>query len=520
MTTILDFSAEKAKDFLLKEDSYSNIDLPEYFTFSELLLNIENLLKTQKISDNYAQDINGKPIKPNACENVNYKIIANKDGLYAWRPLQLIHPVLYVALVNIITEEKNWEGISSRFRLFQKNEKIHCMSIPMVSTDPKKTQKSRQILTWWKDVEQLSLAKALDFSYLYTTDITNCYGSIYTHSIPWALHGKDIIKNVENRKSNKFVGNLIDRKLQDMSYGQTNGIPQGSILMDFIAEMVLGYADLKLTERLEKEKINDYFIIRYRDDYKIFVNNQTDGDEIIKILTEVLIDLGMRLNPSKTLSSKNVILGAIKKDKLDLLASILSELCLKDNEVDEQKLEINNQKMLLRFYDFADRHPNSGQLRRLLSNFYKTMRIDCKKDNLAVLMSVITEIAFNSPSSYPICVAIISKILRCVQSDKEKLNYILRINKKFKKIPNTGFMDIWLQRISLKISPLDIYSDKLCKIANGTSNELWNSNWLNDNFKKVILHSKLINQDVIKRMTPIITQEEVDAFQPQYDEYR
>jgi|GEM_PF-2462378 hypothetical protein len=29
MTTILDFSAEKARDFLLREDSYSNIDLPE-----------------------------------------------------------------------------------------------------------------------------------------------------------------------------------------------------------------------------------------------------------------------------------------------------------------------------------------------------------------------------------------------------------------------------------------------------------------------------------------------------------
>jgi hypothetical protein len=28
-----------------------------------------------------------------------------------------------------------------------------------------------------------------------------------------------------------------------MNNGQTNGIPQGSVLMDFIAEMVLGYID-------------------------------------------------------------------------------------------------------------------------------------------------------------------------------------------------------------------------------------------------------------------------------------
>jgi hypothetical protein len=29
--------------------------------------------------------------------------------------------------------------------------------------------------------------------------------------------------------------------MQGMNYGQTNGIPQGSVLMDFIAEMVLGF---------------------------------------------------------------------------------------------------------------------------------------------------------------------------------------------------------------------------------------------------------------------------------------
>ena len=46
LTTILDFSEKKAKDFLLKEDSYSNIDLPEYFTFSEVLNKMSNLLQT------------------------------------------------------------------------------------------------------------------------------------------------------------------------------------------------------------------------------------------------------------------------------------------------------------------------------------------------------------------------------------------------------------------------------------------------------------------------------------------
>jgi hypothetical protein len=49
-------------------------------------------------------------------------------------------------------------------------------------------------------------------------------------------------------------------------------LPQGSVLMDFIAEMVLGYIDECLSECLD-ENMN-YHIIRYRDDYRIFTNNK------------------------------------------------------------------------------------------------------------------------------------------------------------------------------------------------------------------------------------------------------
>ena len=524
MTTILDLSEVKARDFLLKEDSYSNIDLPEYFTFKGVLDNMVSLLKTQKLSDNYSQNSDGKAIKPENCDKVNYKLITNKDGLYAWRPFQLIHPALYVDLVNIITEVNNWKIICDRFTKFRQNEKIQCVSIPVVSTDPNKTQKSKQILAWWKDVEQASLAKALDFSYLYVTDITDCYGSIYTHSVAWALHGKEDMKLPANRDDKKIVGNLIDRRLRDMSYGQTNGIPQGSILMDFIAEMILGYADLELSQKLNEKGIQDYHIIRYRDDYRIFVNNQTDGDNITKILTEVLIDLGLKLNSSKTSSTKDLIVGSIKKDKWDLLMSLLADRFLKIFEDEEEfaennKKKISSQKLLLQIYDFANKHTNSGQLKRLLTILYERMEIDCTKDNVDVLISIVVNLAYNNPSIYPLCAAIISKIFECISEKEKKLNYIERINKKFQKLPNTGFMDIWLQRISYKISPDVPYSDKLCEVVKNKNAQLWNSNWLNDKFKKAILKSSLINEKIIEKMTPVITQREVDTFQLQYNDF-
>lgn len=39
-----------------------------------------------------------------------------------------------------------------------------------------------------------------------------------------------------------------------MQHNQTNGIPQGSVLMDFVAEIVLGYVDLRLSKELKIRK--------------------------------------------------------------------------------------------------------------------------------------------------------------------------------------------------------------------------------------------------------------------------
>jgi hypothetical protein len=53
--------------------------------------------------DNKGNKDNNECIYPSNYENVNYKLFTNKDGQYAWRLFQLIHPVLYVDLVHKIT---------------------------------------------------------------------------------------------------------------------------------------------------------------------------------------------------------------------------------------------------------------------------------------------------------------------------------------------------------------------------------------------------------------------------------
>ena len=142
--------------------------------------------------------------RPDDFDDVNHLIMNNKDGMYAWRPLELVHPALYVSLVNAITEKDNWKHIIKRFRRFGRNPKIRCLSIPVESLTKQK-DRAEQITSWWIGVEQRSLELTLDYELLVQTDIVDCYPAFYTHSISWALHGKKKAK--KNRSDQTMIGN-------------------------------------------------------------------------------------------------------------------------------------------------------------------------------------------------------------------------------------------------------------------------------------------------------------------------
>ncbi|WP_148779515.1 RNA-directed DNA polymerase, partial [Enterococcus faecium] len=120
---------------------------------------------------------------------------------------------------------------------FKKDKNINCYSIPVeASKGSKRTDLGETILNWWEYFEQKSLAQNIKYQYCMFTDIADCYPSIYTHSITWAMYGKEKVKNDENKCSGS-LGDKIDKKISGMQHNQTNGIPQGSVLMDFVAEI-------------------------------------------------------------------------------------------------------------------------------------------------------------------------------------------------------------------------------------------------------------------------------------------
>lgn len=487
--SVLDMSASQARAFFLKPESYCRLDLPPYFDFRRLLRPVDKFLKIKPLA--------GLKLKPREFEDVNYTIYSNKDGRYAWRPFQLIHPVIYVDLAHLMTESKPWAAIRSRFGEFAKDPKIRCLSIPQESLTKKKDQ-GAQILHWWQGIEQASIDLALDFNYVLHADITDCYASVYTHSVAWAMHGKSTAKS--KKRDTSLIGNAIDVRLQNMQHGQTNGIPQGSVLVDLIAEMVLGYADLELSARLTEAGITDFQILRYRDDYRIFVNDTYVGELILKTLTEVLIGLGLKLNASKTTTAQAVIRNSIKVDKREWIR--------------RRQADRNVQKHLLLIHSHGVEFPNGGSLMIALDQFYRRLAPLKSIRNPMQLISIAVDIGYNSPRCFPACAAIVSKLLSKLATKEDKLVAVDRIRKRLDQLPNNGHLEVWLQRISYCFSPTLTYGDKLCWLVAGKKVALWNDSWITDTgLKRTVRPSSIVNKKRLKALRPIVPRREFVVFE-------
>ncbi|MEV4886312.1 RNA-directed DNA polymerase [Chitinophaga ginsengisegetis] len=504
MGNILELNHTDALLFFLKGESYFNFDLPSYFVFETLIQAVSTQMTGQDLSSFYltytTQGGQQKKRFPNEFEEVNYKFLNNKDGKFAWRPFQLIHPALYVSLIHAITEPTNWGLIVARFGQFQENKNIRCYSIPVYS-DTNQSDKASTVSQWWQTIEQQSIELALKYEYVLHTDISDCYGSIYTHSVPWAVHTKPTAKT--RRRDLSLIGNSIDKHLQDMSYGQTNGIPQGSVLMDFIAEMVLGFADMELSERIQKDNLQDYEIIRYRDDYRIFSNNPQIAEHITKLLTEILIELGMRLNAQKTIVSNNVVRDAIKPDKLYWILA--------------KRGSKNLQEHLFIIHRLSEEYPNSGSLSKALLKFYDRIKgITKTMQNIKVLTSILADVMYKNPRTYPIATAILSKLLSLIEESSERNEILSLICLKFEKIPNTAHIKIWLQRLTIKIDRQRVYEEILCGKVNDPAIQIWNSDWLENNLKTLIERIPIIDEEVISDIDVVIESDEVELFKDEY----
>lgn len=511
--TILDLDHDQARRLLMQPESYCKVPLPEYYDFTNVLCEAAGLVDEYQSMFVRQGDLksskNGNPIpegyRLDSCaikhvyDGVNYRILENKDGLLSWRPMELINPLIYSSIVYKMTECENWGLVQQRFSDFQRNENLECCSIPTgLFTHAQK----RSILNWWELFEQRSVALSLEFPYMGKTDISDCYGSIYTHSISWALHGKVQAKN--GGRGSSLLGDYIDSEIQNMHSRQTVGIPQGSVLSDLIAEMVLGYADLLLSLELENDLVPvdcEYKILRYRDDYRIFASSREGVHSILLALMKVLSGLNFKLGAAKTAISDDVVLDSVKADKIEWLLT--------------GRARSSVHKRLLILSRFARDYPQSGTLLRELqkiSNYLEsTKRLPGKRD---VLVAQVVDIVVRNPRCYPIGARILSLLLRKEESDVQR-DFFVKIINRCRMTPNSGLFEIWLQRLARVLDIRMNYEESLCceieALVIGDCDVVnpWPWQWMRDPVRADLEALSIIDIDKLNGISAVISSDEV-----------
>lgn len=186
------------------------------------------------------------------------------------------------------------------------------------------------------------------FPLMRTLDISKCFYNIYTHSISWAIKGKQFSK--ENSNAFSFEGRL-DKLMQWANYNETNGIVVGPEFSRIFAEIILQDIDLQVQRQLAKDNLHEgaqYSIRRYVDDYSVFAQSLEDLDKIERVISENLRKYKLYLNSKKNLTLARPFISSLSLARIEL-GEILSELktLTKDDSI-SSKASANKLKTVLR----------------------------------------------------------------------------------------------------------------------------------------------------------------------------
>lgn len=206
----------------------------------------------------------------------------------------------------------------------------YSMSLPKFEADER--NRAFEFSESWDEIPARRLKERARGRFLVKTDIARFFPSIYTHSIPWALHGK---KKAKKDRSASLDGNFIDTLVRSGQDGQTLGIPIGPDTSFLISERILLEIDYKIHEQIKGKPIRCF---HWADDYEFVCLRREDAEFCLSVLQQALQTYELELN---TLKTQIVDLPEHVQDPEVAL--------LRNFKFDQEP----NRKQLLEYYDLA-----------------------------------------------------------------------------------------------------------------------------------------------------------------------
>lgn len=145
------------------------------------------------------------------------------------------------------------------------------------------------------EIERLN--RLAGYRFIAKTDISRFYHSIYTHSVAWAFHGKDVAKKDRKFDSSKVYFNRLDFILRQGQDGQTIGIPVGPDASRYVAELICTSIDIDFHSRYGQ---GDIGFIRHVDDVWIGAQSHSEVERALWLYRNCLREFELDINESKT----------------------------------------------------------------------------------------------------------------------------------------------------------------------------------------------------------------------------
>lgn len=385
----------------------------------------------------------------NKCEMAtipfNFRVAHNLDG----RTLSVVHPRNQVAVASFYADHSAliiyYTSVSefsirrpvtvSRYSYFK--DKLHEERLDAAAGVEEEDREYEQLGSYFVYKKYRNIHRFFE-SYKYhrsekkydamvQIDVGKCFDSIYTHSLPWAVLGKDQTKFCLNESKNTF-GGRFDALMQNLNHKETNGIVIGPEFSRIFAEVILQAVDSELlTQLAEGAKLThkvDYEIFRYVDDFFVFYNEESTQLKIFELIQEILKSKKLSINTAKIKHYQKPIITeiTIAKERISsLLNAEIRPECEEEPLVDPakpptQKLNcaINPNRLIIRYkaaikeagvtysdllnYTFAI---IENKIEKLFKSYVASDKSDRDRKHLSGALLAIMEFGFFAYSASP-----------------------------------------------------------------------------------------------------------------------
>jgi hypothetical protein len=391
MTSTAKATRSKPADFFaaLIRSSYFPGELPPAITtrtFAEFCKSQYGFLKTQQ--------------SMLTSKTTNYETFTAPRTGSGRRNLALVHPLSQAGLSLLITQHraKIREFISkSGTSLYRTDENI-AASRAFSGLDFRK----------WRSARAKTYS---EYQFVLQADISRFFYTVYTHSIPWSVIGKEKVKHwlstKNKRRLEKHWSNGFDVALQSCQSRETFGLPVGPDTSRIIAELLL--AGIEKDQDLQTF-FNARPAFRLVDDLIIGFEQESEARRCLAALRRALWKFNLQLNDEKTviLPSK-----AIYREKWEFEhnAIVVSDVDVSKQEIDIYRLV----DLSLRYCtEHKSDRPAIWACRRLA-------RLKTIEQNFLIILDALFRLALEFPRcTSHVAQFLINRQVLCVGPSKER----------------------------------------------------------------------------------------------------